>query len=100
MTEDHFLVMYKNPLIQGYLVKRIAKIEYFDGVKVYGGHLPRLNLIAKFNFNGEKIKPSECRRRIETIEESISSIEGVSDIKHLGTVLSNYMKDGKSLKIE
>lgn len=100
MTEDHFLVMYENPLIQGDLVKQIAKIEYFDGVKVYGGHLPRLNLIANFNFNGEKIKPFECRRRIETIQESITSIDGVSGIKHLGTLLSKYTKDGKSLKIE
>jgi hypothetical protein len=90
MTEDHFLIRYESPLIQGNLIKQVAKIEYFNGVDIFGGHLPRRNLIAKFDVNGEKSKPNECIRKIKTIEEGIRSIEGVSDIEYLGSVVTNY----------
>jgi len=102
MTEDTFLIRYENPLIRGNLIKQVAKIEYFNNIDILGGHFPnKQNLIAKFDVNGEKSKPSDCIKKIKTIEEGIRSIEGVLDIEYLGSFLSNYEKDkfGESLKV-
>ena len=96
MTEDHFLIRYESPLIQGNLVKQVAKIEYFNGVDIFGGHLPRLNLVVKFDVNGEKSKPFDCIKKIRAIEEDIRSIDGVLGIEYLGNLVTNY---DESLKV-
>ena len=99
MTEDHFLIRYESPLMQGNLIKQVEKIKYFDGIFSYAGHSPRLNFIANFNFNGDKITKSEYKKKILTIEENISSIEGISSTEHLGTLVLGYGKFGESLKV-